>query len=67
MGEFRTLKIHEKLHQRSLGKRVRVPAIRLEGKWLEDLGFQQGERVQIEQRKNKLIITVIKHDDNNTN
>jgi len=34
-----------------------VPEIRLEGRWLEDLGFKEGGQVQIEQEAQKLIIT----------
>lgn len=41
-----------------------VPEIRLEGKWLAELGFQQGEHVQIEQQTEKLIITLIKQSGN---
>ena len=34
-----------------------VPEIRLEGKWLEELGFNVGEEVQIKMQRKKLIIT----------
>ncbi len=35
-----------------------VPEILLKGKWLEEIGFKPGQNVQIEQQKNKLIITL---------
>lgn len=57
MKGFRKLKIHTK-NQRRTWKNVTVPEIRLEGKWLAELGFKAGEHVQIEQMKSKLIITV---------
>jgi len=37
-----------------------VPEIRIEGKWLKQLGFEEGNEVLIEQKKKKLIITVKK-------
>ncbi|HEX5154853.1 MAG TPA: SymE family type I addiction module toxin [Parafilimonas sp.] len=33
-----------------------VPAIRIEGKWLRQLGFKQGEKVKLVCKRNKLII-----------
>ena len=56
MGEFRKLKVHTK-HQNRTWKNVTVPEIRLEGKWLAELGFVAGEHIQIEQQERKLIIT----------
>jgi len=35
-----------------------VPEIRLEGRWLEEVGFKEGERVKIQVEKNKLTITI---------
>ncbi len=37
-----------------------VPEIRLEGEWLRELGFEEGEQVQIIQQRRKLTITVVK-------
>ena len=36
-----------------------MPEIRLEGKWLEALGFKQGQTVKIKQQKNKSTNTVV--------
>ncbi|WP_100075069.1 SymE family type I addiction module toxin [Chryseobacterium camelliae] len=37
---------------------VTVPEIRLTGKWLIRSGFAEGQRVNIQQRKNMIIITI---------
>jgi toxic protein SymE len=39
---------------------ITVPEIRLQGKWLDALGFGKGKTVHIQQKKNKLTITVAK-------
>lgn len=57
MSAFRKLKIHTK-HQNRSWKNITVPEIRLEGKWLAELGFEAGEHVRIEQLERKLIITL---------
>lgn len=62
MRGLRKLKIHSKQRPRTWDY-ITVPEIRLEGKWLNDLGFAEGRQVQIELRKNKLIITLNKGDE----
>lgn len=57
MSNIRKLKIHSKYQARRRGD-VQIPEIRLEGKWLDELGFKQGETVTIEQEMNRLIITL---------
>lgn len=57
MLNFRKLKIRSKFQSRTYGE-VKIPEIRLEGKWLEELGFTQGRTVRIEHEQNKLIITL---------
>ena len=59
MSQFRKLKIHSKFRTRRWDNTT-VPEIRLEGKWLERLGFKEGQIVNIEQKKNKLTITIHK-------
>ncbi|RUA15992.1 MAG: hypothetical protein DSY83_06515 [Flavobacteriia bacterium] len=59
MGNSRKLKIHTKHQARAYGATT-IPEIRLEGKWLDKLGFKQGQTVNIDQKKNKLTITVDK-------
>ncbi len=57
MKKTRKLKIQPKTVSRTF-KYVIVPEILLKGKWLEDAGFKPGQNVQIEQQKNKLVITL---------
>jgi toxic protein SymE len=58
MKKTRKLKIQPKIILRSYDKTI-VPEILLKGKWLEEAGFKPGQNVQIEQKKNKLTITII--------
>jgi len=55
MDRFRKLKIHSKFRTRRWDTTT-IPEIRLEGKWLDELGFKQGQIVIIEQEQYKLII-----------
>jgi toxic protein SymE len=57
MSLFRKLKIHSKFRTRRWDNTT-VPEIRLEGRWLEEVGFKEGERVKIHIEKNKLTITI---------
>lgn len=57
MGKIRKLKIQSKFEERIAGN-ITVPYIRIEGKWLESLGFKEGEHVQIEEEQGKIIIQV---------
>lgn len=57
MKSFRNLKIHSK-HRSRRWDYTSVPEIRLEGKWLAELGFKEGKMVKIEQMQNKLVITI---------
>ncbi len=58
MASIRELKIHTKYRTRKYDE-TKIPEIRLEGKWLESLGFKRGQTVKIKQQKNKLTITVV--------
>ena len=58
MNNLRKLKIYQK-HQPREWKYIAVPEIRLEGKWLKDLGFEIGKEIEIKQQQNKLTITLI--------
>ena len=57
-SQFRKLKIHAKFRSRRWDTTT-VPEIRLEGKWLAELGFKEGEQVEIKQQRNKLVITLV--------
>lgn len=58
MSRFRKLKIYQKHQPRDWSRYVAVPEIRLEGKWLRELGFEIGKEIEIKQQKNKLTITL---------
>ncbi len=58
MSRFRKLKIYQKHQPRDWNRYVSVPEIRLEGKWLKELGFEIGKEIEIKQQKNKLTITL---------
>jgi len=58
MNPFRKLKIYRKFRARTWDHTT-VPEIRLEGKWLEALGFEEGKEIKIKQQKRKLTITLI--------
>lgn len=58
MNRFRKLKIYQKYQARKWSKYTVVPEIRLEGKWLKELGFEIGKEIKIRQEKNKLTITL---------
>jgi toxic protein SymE len=51
------LTISNTFQNRRYNKYVIVPAIRVQGKWLMQLGFTAGDKVQLVCKKNKLIIT----------
>lgn len=57
MNFIRKLKIHSKFRTRRWDN-ITVPEIRLEGRWLEEVGFKEGERIKIQVEKNKLTITL---------
>lgn len=57
MSKDRKLKIHTKYQARRFGE-VRIPEIRLEGKWLDNVGFKRGQTVKIKVQNNKLTITI---------
>jgi len=61
MKKHRKLKVYSKSQQRSFGY-VHIPAIRLEGKWLKEVGFKQGQKVKILIEENKLTITIAKNE-----
>jgi len=55
MKLFRIIKIHGKFRRRAWDHTT-VPVIRMEGKWLENLGFKVGDEITIRAQKNKLTI-----------
>lgn len=59
MKDSRKLKIHTK-RQSGYYRATTIPVIKLEGKWLKKLGFNEGQMINIRQEKEKLIITIDK-------
>ena len=55
---MKKIKIQPKYRRRTYDV-IWIPEIKMEGKWLENLGFKQGEHVKVEWKHKKLIITLI--------
>ena len=58
MSSFRILKVYRKFQRRRWDHKV-VPEIRLEGDWLQDLGFEIGDAIEVLQEKHQLTIKLI--------
>ncbi|HEX8514561.1 MAG TPA: SymE family type I addiction module toxin [Bacteroidia bacterium] len=56
-SKFRILKVYTKFRARTFDNTT-IPEIRLEGKWLDTLGFKQGQKVKVQQERHRLIITI---------
>ncbi len=56
----RRLKVYYKYFHRvnSWQRLVMYPEIRLCGKWLQDIGFEHGQTINVRQERNKITITV---------
>ncbi len=56
----RRLKVYYKYVSRvnSWQRLVIFPEIRLCGKWLQDIGFEHGQTINVRQERNKITITV---------
>jgi toxic protein SymE len=59
----RRLKVVAKTFPREYHRYVIFPEIKLSGKWLKDMGFVSGKHVIVSHRKNKIIITLQKEDE----
>lgn len=59
LEKLRKKKVYAKFHKRRYDLQL-VPEIRLEGKWLEKLGFVQGVEIVIQQEQNRLVIMVLR-------
>jgi toxic protein SymE len=55
--KIRRLTVYTKFRERTYDNTT-VPEIRLEGHWLEKVGFTEGQRMKIEQEQGRLIITL---------
>ncbi len=58
-GKERSLKIHTRYFNRvNSWCPAAIPEIRLCGKWLQDIGFGQGQTIKVQPEENKITITV---------
>ncbi|WP_018343945.1 SymE family type I addiction module toxin [Cytophaga aurantiaca] len=57
VAECKELKIRP-LYRKNRYSESIVPEIRLNGKWLSDLGFEQGKKVQVEFVKGQIILRI---------
>lgn len=57
MVKERNLKIYRRVKIYRWNSKT-IPEIRLQGKWLKDIGFIEGKRIKVKQQKKKLIITL---------
>jgi len=37
-----------------------TPFIRLQGKWLEDIGFRIGDKIEVQEQPEELVIKIVK-------
>lgn len=59
----RRLKVYPKYFERVNSWRpVIFPEIRLCGKWLQEMGFQYGQTIKVQQEMNKITITIESED-----
>ena len=59
---MKKIKIQPKYRERTYD-RIIVPEIKMEGIWLEKLGFKLGGHFQVEWKRKKLIITPIDNEE----
>lgn len=59
---MKKIKIQPKLRKRAFDE-IWIPEIRMEGRWLEKLGFKVGEFIQIELKEKELVITPAKNEE----
>jgi len=59
---MKKIKIQPKLRKRAFDE-IWIPEIRMEGRWLEKLGFKVGEFIQIEWKEKELVITPVENEE----
>jgi toxic protein SymE len=42
-----------------------IPQIRIQGKWLEKLGFREGKKILIQEKHGELLIKLVQIEENN--
>ncbi len=56
----RQIKVYQKHLTRPLCCALILPEIRLTGKWLQKLGFHCGQLIMVEQKRQRIVITLKK-------
>lgn len=56
------MKVYKKAQQRDRHYTI-VPEIRLEGRWLEKIGFFIGSTIQVSVAEQKMVVELIKRDE----
>ena len=59
---MKKIKIQPKQRKRAYDE-IWIPEIKMEGKWLEKLGFRPGEHIKVEWKRKKMIITRIEEEE----
>ena len=44
---------------------TKIPQIRIQGKWLEKLGFSEGKKILIQEKRGELVIKLVQIEDCN--
>ena len=44
----------------SKGRFVQIPLVRLQGKWIEKLGFHTGSKIKVYENNGEIILTLVK-------
>lgn len=63
INKERVLKINSKFQPRAYRNVVRVPEIRLTGKWLKNSGFEEGAQIKVEVRQKRIVITLLEEEE----
>ena len=55
----RKLAVSRRMAKRSGDRYVEIPAIILSGRWLEQIGFEAGKRIEVQLQSGRLTITIV--------
>lgn len=56
----RKIKVGYKFQERSYHQLIKIPEIKLAGKWLKEAGFHEGQEIKVIVENQKLVIVPIK-------
>lgn len=55
----RVLSVSGSTYEEPYGRLVKVPLIRLKGKWMEKMGFKVGSKVEVTGKKGKITLKIV--------